>query len=118
MVADGKVLPCLREGCTSLSTGKSRYCSDSCRAKASHARLYKRVKPVQSWTGPRCWCGKPAKFEDHGRPKCGNHALGHRADKERWRRLTQEMQELGYERAKEVIRLARAEQAVEEMAWD
>jgi hypothetical protein len=79
---------CSRIGCTANAKGKSRYCSDSCRAKASHARLYKRIKVVQVWTGPLCHCGRPARFDGF----CGNHNNERRAEKARWRKLLKEMQ--------------------------
>lgn len=94
---------CARKDCQRPAKGKSAYCSGSCRAKASHERLYQRKKPASDWTGPSCWCGKPAKFKDGDRPKCGNHALGHRAEKERWRKLFKQLQAMGYEWAKRLI---------------
>jgi hypothetical protein len=78
-------------GCGRQAKGKGRYCSDSCRAKASHKRNYVKVKPRPPYSGPVCWCGDPAKFEDSGRPKCGNHALGHRSERDRWRKLVKEL---------------------------
>lgn len=61
---------------------------------------------VSGWDGPRCWCGKPAKFADGDRPKCGNHAMHHRAEKERWRKVLKEIkQNFTVEEAREWVRL-------------
>lgn len=70
-------------------------------------RVGEKPAKVDNWTGARCWCGRPAKFEDHGRPKCGNHALGHRAEKERWRKVIKDLQtHFTTEEARECVRLA------------
>lgn len=94
MVQDGRVLPCARKGCKSESRGKGRFCSDSCRAKASHARNFVRVKESKPsrWNGPVCWCGRPGRFEEAGGSRCGNHASQRRAEKDRWRKLFRELQ--------------------------
>lgn len=104
---DGAVISlCSRAGCVNPTKGKGRYCSDSCRAKASHTRNFKRITP-KPYDGPKCWCGKPGRFEDNGRPKCGNHAVQRRAQKDRWRKIFKEMQsQLTIEEARECVRLA------------
>lgn len=87
---------CGAPGCIKAAKGKGRYCSDSCRAKASHARNYVRVKPkaqAPAWDGPACWCGKPARFVDGGRPKCGNHATQRRTENERWRKIFRQLRD-------------------------
>ena len=95
MDQDGKTLQCARTGCGRLSVGRGRYCSDSCRAKASHARNYVRVKPPKpsKWDGPLCWCGRPGRYPESGRPKCGNHNGGRRAEKAKWRKLFRQLQD-------------------------
>lgn len=103
---DDDVKLCAGPKCKRPAKGKGRYCSDSCRAKASHARNFRRVNPTQymPWYGPLCWCGRPGRYPENGRPKCGNHNLTRRADKERWRKVFRELQaKFTLEQLKELI---------------
>lgn len=107
---------CANDGCSKAAVGKSRYCSDSCRAKASHARNYVKVR-ASKYDGPRCWCGRPARYPENGKPKCGNHNLARRAEKARWRRLLKELQDhFTIEEARECVRLAIASKLCQGLA--
>lgn len=93
MVVEGKVVQCARTGCTANSRGNSSYCSDSCRAKASHQRNYIKRGAVAFDPKPR----DPVK----------------RADQDRWRRLVNQMKSnLTFEEARECVRLAVANKLV------
>lgn len=68
---------------------------------------------VDTWTGPRCYCGKPGRYPENGRPKCGHHNLTRRAEKERWRKVLKEIQNnLTLEEARECVRMAVANKLV------
>ena len=108
MTRDGVPLPCY---CGKPSTGNSRYCCDSCRAKASHARNYVRKRKSVLWTGPLCACGLPGRYDG----KCGNHNNERRRLKAQWRRVLKELQaHLTVEEAREWARLAIADKLVKQ----
>lgn len=94
MVVDGITLPCSRQGCGKPSRRKMKYCSASCRAKASHAKNYvKRGAAVAFVPKPR----DPAK----------------RAERDRWRRLLNEIKgHMSYEEAREWVRFSVVEKLV------
>ena len=82
---------CAYRECKRPLKGKQlRFCSGRCRAMEWDAQ-HQRIRP-KKYEGPICWCGKPAKWEEDGKPKCGNHHNARRREKEQWRNVLKEMQ--------------------------
>jgi hypothetical protein len=92
------------KGCAGEFTPKRAtqlYCSPRCRYQhwvALHPRLAPApkaaVKPAvapKTWTGPRCFCGRPGRYTEKGVAVCGNHAFARRYAVEKRNRLVREI---------------------------
>ena len=83
---------CAYKGCGKPFTtviASRRFCCGAHRTAAWTDSTYIRRKPKEdTWTGPRCHCGRPARFEGF----CGNHNLPRRAEKARWRKALKDLQ--------------------------